>query len=105
MENQCRFNLNAAIENWRNELEAQPQLMLDDQRELEKHLTDTLTELRSRGLGDEESFWLAKRRIGQPEKFAEEFEKANPGRLWRRRRGFRVLCGSRSIGSGPRAAG
>lgn len=85
MENQCRFNLNVAIENWRNELEAQPQLTPDNRRELEKHLADTVAELRDRGLGDEESFWLAKRRIGQPEKIAEEFKEANPGRLWRER--------------------
>jgi hypothetical protein len=29
MENQTRYNLNAAVENWRNELAAQPNLASD----------------------------------------------------------------------------
>jgi hypothetical protein len=81
MENQCRFDLNAAIKNWRNELAMQPQLTPDDRRELEKHLADSMAELRGRGLNDEESFWLVQRRIGRPEKIAEEFEKNNPGQV------------------------
>ena len=35
MENQTRFDLNAAVENWRHELAAQPPLAPDDRRELE----------------------------------------------------------------------
>jgi hypothetical protein len=79
------FDLNAAIENWRCELVAQPQLTADDRRELEKHLADSMAELRQRGLNDEESFWLARRRIGQPQQLAEEFEKADPAKVWRER--------------------
>jgi hypothetical protein len=85
MATQTRFDLNAAIENWRNELAAQPQLSSDDHRELEKHLADTMVELHQRGLSEEESFWLARRRIGQPQQLAEEFQKAEPGKIWRER--------------------
>jgi hypothetical protein len=85
MATQTCFDLNAALENWRNELAAQPQLTPDDQRELEKHLADVMAELRQRGLNEEESYWLARRRIGQPEKIAEEFQKADIAGVWRER--------------------
>ena len=82
MATQTRFDLNTAIETWRNELAAQPQLTPDDRRELERHLNDCVAELRGRGLGDEESFWLARRRVGQPQQLADEFKKVNPGSVW-----------------------
>jgi hypothetical protein len=81
MENQTRFDLNAAIENWRNELAAQPNLASDDRRELETHLRDAIAGFRQRGLNDEESFWLARRRVGQPPQLGEEFVKANPAKI------------------------
>jgi hypothetical protein len=83
MENQTRFDLNAAIENWRNELAAQTNLAADDRRELEIHLRDAINEFKQRGLNDEEAFWLARRRIGQPQQLREEFVKENPAKVWR----------------------
>jgi hypothetical protein len=85
MENQTRFDLNAALENWRQELAAQPNLTSEDRRELETHLHDTIAELRRRGLNEEESFWLARRRVGKLEQLGEEFEKADPTKIWRER--------------------
>jgi hypothetical protein len=85
MENQTRFDLNAAVENWRNELAAQPNLASDDRRELETHLRDTIAGFQQRGLNDEESFWLARKRVGQPQQMGEEFVKANPTAVWRER--------------------
>jgi len=82
MENQTRFDLNVAIENWRNELAAQPELASEDRRELETHLRDAIAGFRQRGLNDEESFWLARRRVGQPPQLGEEFVKANPAAVW-----------------------
>ncbi len=92
MATQTRFDLNAAVDNWRNELAAQPQLTPDDRRELEKHLADSMAGLRDRGLNDEESFWLATRRIGQPQQLAEEFEKVDPQNIWRERAFCMVLA-------------
>jgi hypothetical protein len=92
MENQTRFNLNAAIESWRQELAAQPNLAPDDRRELETHLRDAIAGFRQRGLNDEESFWLARRRVGQPQQLGEEFVKANPARAWRERAFWIVLA-------------
>ena len=77
MENQTRFDLNAAVENWRNELTAQPNLASDDRRELETHLRDAIAGFQQRGLNDEESFWLARKRVGQPQKLSDEFVKNN----------------------------
>ena len=85
MENQTRFDLNAAVENWQQELAAQPELTPDVRRELETHVRDTVTDLQRRGLNDEESFWLARRRAGQPKQLGEEFAKADPAKVWRER--------------------
>lgn len=58
-ETKTRFDLNAAVQNWQQELAAQPELTEDDRRELEAHLRDTVVEFQRRGLNDDESFWLA----------------------------------------------
>jgi hypothetical protein len=75
MENQTRFDLNAAVENWRNELAAQPNLASDDRRELETHLRDAIAGFQQRGLNDEESFVLARHRVGQMQPLDHEFIK------------------------------
>jgi hypothetical protein len=85
METQTCFDLNAAIANWQQELARQPGLAPVVRRELETHLRDTVAELQGRGLNNEESFWLARRRAGRPQQLAEEFAKADPVRVWRER--------------------
>jgi hypothetical protein len=85
MEHQTRFDLSAAIENWQTELAAQPNLTAEVRRELETHLRDTITGFQQCGLNDEESFWLARRRVGHPQQIGEEFVKANPAAVWRER--------------------
>jgi hypothetical protein len=75
MENQTRFDLNAAVESWRNELAAQPNLASDDRRELETHLRDLISELHRKGLSDEESFRLASKKIGKLRQIGKEFKK------------------------------
>ena len=85
METQTRYDLNAAIDNWRSELAAQINLTAEVRRELETHLRDAIVGFQQRGLNDEESFWLARRRVGQPPQIAEEFTKANPAAVWRER--------------------
>ncbi len=92
MENQTRFDLNAAIEKWRQELAAQPNLAADDRRELETHLRDAIAGFQQRGLNDEESFWLARRRVGKPPRLGEEFVKADPAKVWRERIFWMAFC-------------
>ncbi len=85
METQTRYDLNAAIESWRVELAAQPNLTAEVRHELETHLRDAIAGFRQRGLNNEESFWLACRRVGQPQQLGEEFVKVNPAAIWRER--------------------
>ena len=85
METQTRFDLTAAITNWQHELAQQPDLTPVVRRELETHLRDTVAELQSRGLNNEESFWLARRRLGKPEQLSDEFAKADLAKVWRER--------------------
>lgn len=85
METQTRFDLNAAVASWQQELASQPDLTPIVRRELETHLRDTLAELQARGLNNEESFWLARRRAGRPRQLNEEFAKADPTKVWRER--------------------
>ena len=85
METQTRFDLAAAITKWQEELAAQADLTPIVRRELETHLRDTIAEMRGRGLNNEESFWLARRRVGQPQQLNEEFLKSDPTEIWRKR--------------------
>jgi len=85
METQTRFDLDAAIANWQQELAAQSGLTPIVRRELETHLRDTMKELQGRGLNNEESFWLARHRVGRPQQLNDEFAKADPNNLWRDR--------------------
>jgi hypothetical protein len=91
MENQTRYDLNAAIESWRQELAVQASLTAEVRRELETHLRDAIAGFQQRGLNDEESFWLARRRVGQPQQLGEEFVKADPAKVWRERAFWAVL--------------
>jgi hypothetical protein len=92
METETRFDLNAAIADWQRELAAQPDLTPVVRKELETHLRDTIAELQGRGLNNEESFWLARRRVGRPQHLGEEFAKTDPANAWRER-SFWVVVG------------
>ena len=85
METQTRYDLNTAFENWRAELAAQPNLTAEVRRELETHLRDAIAGFQQRGLNDEESFWLACKRVGRPQQLGEEFCKIDPVAVWRER--------------------
>jgi hypothetical protein len=91
METQPRFDLSVAIQNWSRELAAEPDLTPEVCRELETHLRDTVAELQRRGLNDQESFWLARKRIGQPKELREEFVKADFIKAWKERLVW-ILC-------------
>jgi hypothetical protein len=76
VENHPCFNLTVARENWRQELLAQRSLSAEARRELSAHLQDTFEELRGRGLNEEESFWLARKRTGELQLLNLEFKRA-----------------------------
>jgi hypothetical protein len=85
MENKNNFNLSNAVALWRQELLAQGEILVGEIRELESHLHSSIDGLKQRGLGEEEAFWLARRRLGPAETIALEFTKAKPYRLWQSR--------------------
>jgi hypothetical protein len=82
MENPTAFDLNHAIRRWRGGLSQSPHFREENLAELEAHLRDSMAELQSRGLTDEEAFLLAARRLGNPARLDSEFAKVNRGQVW-----------------------
>ena len=84
------FDLNEAIEAWRRELADAGDLRASDIAELETHLRDGFAELRAGGLSEDESFLIARRRLGG-EELVEEFAKVNPNAIWAERGKWMLL--------------
>jgi hypothetical protein len=82
MENKNEFNLNGAVENWRNRLSQSPQFRAENLNELEGHLRDSVTALQTKGLSDEEAFLIASRRLGSSTALGCEFAKVNAREVW-----------------------
>src|SRR6185436_9074264 len=61
MENQTRFNLTDAIEEWRRSLEETPSTMTEREEQLRLQIHQCLTA----GLSEQEAFIIARRRLGQ----------------------------------------
>ncbi len=75
MVDQTRFDLSTSIERWRNELAVQRNLSPETRRELEAHLRDSIAALQKRGLSEEETFLLARKRMGKLPLLNREFKK------------------------------
>jgi hypothetical protein len=73
------FELNHAVAQWRQRMNAQPDIQDGDVEEMEDHLRETVADLQRAGLTDEEAFLIASRRLGDPEALAGEFAVADPG--------------------------
>ncbi len=82
MENQTTFDLNLAIQRWRENLARSSALRSENLNELESHLRDSIDRLRTRELSDEEIFLIATRRVGNPQKLEQEFGKVNGAAVW-----------------------
>jgi hypothetical protein len=82
MEKQTSFDLNAAIQGWRNELAKSGSFRADDLDELESHLRDSESSLRAQGLTVEEAFLIAARRTGAGDVLAAEFATINGSSVW-----------------------
>lgn len=76
------FNLDESIKDWRNDLNKNDVLSLDDLDELESHLMDEITVLKEKDLSEEEAFLVAKSRIGQNDIIEEEYKKVNRNEIW-----------------------
>jgi hypothetical protein len=79
------FDLNDSIVNWRSRLADDESCAAADLNELESHLREQVDALRQSGLSDEEAFWVATRRLGDPESLSVEFAKVKGGRVWAKR--------------------
>ena len=76
------FNLDESIKTWRNDLNKNDVLSLDDLDELESHLMDEITVLKEKDLSEEEAFLIAKSRLGQNDIIEEEYKKVNRNEIW-----------------------
>ena len=77
MEDQTAFDLNLAVQRWREELARSSAFRTENLNELESHLRDSFDRLRTRELSDEEVFLIATRRLGNAQKLEREFGKMN----------------------------
>lgn len=77
MENRTNFNLNDSIDIWKSKLSKNSTMTVDNIDELESHLQDEIQELEQLGLSTEESFLIAKKRIGNVKNLTAEYEKVN----------------------------
>jgi len=79
------FQLESAIQNWRNGLQQNQTMLPEDLDELETHLRDQMDTLALSGLTAEETFWVASHRIGDNAAVAQEFAKVNTAAIWKHR--------------------
>ena len=77
MENRTEFNLTNSIEIWKSELSKKANITTDNMDELESHLLDLINDLESKGLNKEESFLIARKRIGRIDDISLEYNKIN----------------------------
>ena len=82
MNDQTAFDLDRAIQNWREELKKSPAFRDENLNEMESHLRDSIAKLQERGLSTEEAFIIASRRIGGAPALETEFGKVNTGEVW-----------------------
>lgn len=97
MEDKTRFDLNTAVEQWRETLRRSPEIRAENLAELESHLRDSVAEWQRRGLSEEEAFVLAGHRLGGPTALRQEFAKINQSRVWLHR-GLWMLVGIQAWG-------
>lgn len=76
------FDLNLAIQRWRENLAQSPAFHSENLNELESHLRDSVATLRSHGLSDEEAFLIASHRLGNGQQLESEFGKVNRTATW-----------------------
>lgn len=82
METTTPFDLNQAIQRWRENLAQSPTFRRENLDELESHLRDSIASLQSRGLSVEEACVIAAKRIGKDASLETEFAKINGDVVW-----------------------
>ena len=82
METTTPFDLNRALQHWRENLSASPAFCGENLDELEAHLRDSISTLQSRGLDAGEAFLIATCRLGKENLLRSEFAKINRSAIW-----------------------
>lgn len=82
METTTPFDLNRAIQQWRETLAQSPAIRSENLDELEVHLRDSMSALEARGLAGDEAFLVATKRVGSSAVLGREFAKANSQLVW-----------------------
>lgn len=82
METTTPFDLNRAIQQWRENLSQSPAFQRENLAELESHLRDSIATLQARELSAEESFLIATKRMGGGPKLGVEFSRINGKSIW-----------------------
>jgi hypothetical protein len=82
METTTSFDLNQAIQRWRENLAQSPAFRRENLDELESHLRDSVASLQERDLSTEEAFLIATQRIGKDRALEREFSKVNAQSVW-----------------------
>ena len=77
MENTAQFDLNSALRYWLEQLGRSPQVEIENLKELESHVRDSVVQLQTKGLSAEESFIIATHRTGTPAQLEPEYAKVN----------------------------
>jgi hypothetical protein len=85
METKTAFDLNTAIQRWREHLSESPHFRPENLDELETHLRDSVAAFQGKALSDEEAFLVATRRIGGVPALEPEFAKVNGKEVWMNR--------------------
>ena len=85
METQTAFDLNTAIQRWRDHLGQSPHFRPENLEELETHLRDSVAAFGSAALSEEEAFLVAIRRLGGSLALEPEFAKVNGQAVWMNR--------------------
>jgi hypothetical protein len=80
--NPTPFDLNRALQAWRENLGDSPAFRQENLDELETHLRDSIANLQQRGLAEDEAFLIASRRVGNDSTLGAEFGKINAQSVW-----------------------
>ncbi len=85
MERRTEFNLNKALQKWRDGLRSQRSFTEENIEELQTHLLDQMDALKEKELSVEEAFLLSKFRLGESKELAGEFKRINTNLRWKER--------------------
>lgn len=91
------FNLEKQLESWKTQFAGSDSVTAEGLEELELHLRETTASLQQNELSEEEAFLIASKRLGQPFDLDEEYGKANPALVWKKRIFWAIIGYSASI--------